>query len=454
MKAWLFAASAFFYGWWNIDYLPLLMGSLLFNYIVGIKLIDRKDSGLLTFGVAVNLVLLGYFKYAGFLTANINGALGTDIILQNIILPLGISFITFQKIAWLVDCKRGLVTAKPSPLNFGLFVTFFPQLIAGPIVHHKEIIPQFNKLGALRSANVAAGLCLFAFGLFKKVMIADSLSPYVDTLFSTAALRPLSVVEAWSAMLAYSFQIYFDFSGYSDMALGLAKMFGIRLPANFYSPYKSTSIIDFWRRWHMTLSRFLKDYLYIPLGGSKRGATRRYINLAATMILGGLWHGAAWTFVIWGTLHGLYLVINHAWREISPRRLPVFVAMPITFIAVSLAWVFFRAENVATASGIVRSLIGSDTSQTLRASFSAQDTSLYYMLMLASAIIAFALPNTLEILKKSRPAYGLAYESKRSQRRLAFTPTLAWGLLCGCLCAITFMKVLYEPSNVFLYFQF
>lgn len=454
MKAWLFAASAFFYGWWNIDYLPLLMASLLFNYIVGIKLIDRKDSALLTFGVAVNLALLGYFKYAGFLTANINGAFGTDIILQNIILPLGISFITFQKIAWLVDCKRGLVTSKPSPLNFGLFVTFFPQLIAGPIVHHKEIIPQFNKMGALRSANLAAGLCLFAFGLFKKVMIADSLSPYVDTLFSTAALRPLSVMEAWSAMLAYSFQIYFDFSGYSDMALGLAKMFGIRLPANFYSPYKSTSIIDFWRRWHMTLSRFLKDYLYIPLGGSKRGATRRYINLAATMVLGGLWHGAAWTFVIWGAMHGLYLVINHAWREMSPRSLPVFVAAPITFIAVSLAWVFFRAENVATASGIVRSLIGSDTTQTLRASFSAQDTSLYYMLILASAIIAFALPNTLEILKKSRPAYGLAYASKRSQRRLAFTPTLAWGLLCGCLCAITFMKVLYEPSNVFLYFQF
>jgi|SaaInlStandDraft_6_1057023.scaffolds.fasta_scaffold27026_2 alginate O-acetyltransferase complex protein AlgI len=297
--AWLVGVSLFFYGWWNPAYLGLMLVSILFNYGVGVSLgrTPRKLSKkpVLIFGVVVNLALLGYFKYANFFVDSLNSITGTNIVLLQVILPLAISFFTFQQIAYLIDAWRG-ETKEYNFLHYCLFVTFFPQLIAGPIVHHKEMLPQFAKdvVYKLRSKHIAIGLTVFSIGLFKKVVLADGVSVYATPMFDAAEAGVLlTFFEAWGGALAYSFQLYFDFSGYSDMAIGLARMFGIRLPLNFNSPYKATSIIDFWRRWHITLSRFLRDYLYIPLGGSRcRGEPRRFINVMVTMVLGGLWHGA------------------------------------------------------------------------------------------------------------------------------------------------------------------
>ncbi len=318
---WLVLASLFFYAFWNAAYLWLLVPSIVINYGLG-RALDAHPAGLskkllLALGVGANLAVLLYFKYAGFLVANIDLLFGSGLALGSIVLPLGVSFITFQKIAYLVDAYRGRAR-DPSFIRFALFVSFFPQLIAGPIVHHAEIMPQLQPahLKGVRAASVAAGLALFAFGMLKKVVLADGIAPTANLAFGDAAqgIEP-GFSAAWAGALAYTLQLYFDFSGYSDMACGLALLFGVRLPANFYSPYKARSIIDFWRRWHITLSRFLRDYLYIPLGGNRRGPTRRYVNILLTMTLGGLWHGAGWTFVLWGLYHGVLLLVNHAWRS-------------------------------------------------------------------------------------------------------------------------------------------
>ena len=366
--AWLVGASLFFYGWWNPAYLGLMLVSIFFNYGVGVALGGQpkqpNKKPILIFGVIVNLGLLAYFKYANFFVDNLNNIAGTNIVLEQIILPLAISFFTFQQIAYLVDAWRG-ETKEYNFLHYCLFVTFFPQLIAGPIVHHKEMLPQFAKdvVYKLRSKHLAIGLTIFAIGLFKKVVLADGISVYATPVFDAAeAGVMLTFFEAWAGSLAYTFQLYFDFSGYSDMAIGIARMFGIRLPLNFNSPYKATSIIEFWRRWHITLSRFLKDYLYIPLGGSRKGVPRRYSNLMITMVLGGLWHGAGWTFVLWGALHGFYLIINHLWRAIfkSKRKTKFgpFFAWTITFVAIVVAWVPFRAESVDGMENILAGMAG------------------------------------------------------------------------------------------------
>ena len=317
----LVVASLFFYAYWNPIYIVLILISIAVNYFFGTRLLsgdERSSKFFLAVGVSINLLLLGYFKYANFFVENVNALSGTDFHLKTIVLPLAISFFTFQQISYLVDAKQGK-TSEYNFLHYCLFVCFFPQLIAGPIVHHKEMLPQFARSNALspRWSNVAIGLSIFAIGLFKKTVIADSLSRYVGPVYDDpAAAASLDFFVAWGSTLAYTFQLYFDFSGYSDMAIGSARIFGITLPVNFFSPYKAVNIIDFWRRWHITLSRFLRDYLYIPLGGSRGGKARRYGNLLVTMLLGGLWHGAGWTFVIWGALHGAYLVINHGWRRL------------------------------------------------------------------------------------------------------------------------------------------
>jgi len=319
--AWLVGASLFFYGWWNPAYLALILFSIVFNYGVGVSLgyapNSPKKKSVLFLGVASNLGLLGYYKYANFFIENINVITGAEIVLDQIILPLAISFFTFQQIAYLVDVYRDKVK-EHNFLHYCLFVTFFPQLIAGPIVHHKEMLPQFAQAITyrLRAKHLAVGFTIFVIGLFKKVVLADGIAVYATPVFEIAEFNvALTFFEAWGGALAYSFQLYFDFSGYSDMAIGIARMFGIRLPLNFNSPYKAISIIDFWRRWHLTLSRFFRDYVYIPLGGQRKGEIRRLVNLAITMLLGGLWHGAGWTFVFWGGLHGLFLVINHIWSN-------------------------------------------------------------------------------------------------------------------------------------------
>lgn len=372
----LVMASLFFYGWWNPAYLFLILGSIGFNFALGRFLVGRhltqrerlrtgQRKMILSLGIIVNLGAIAYFKYANFFVDSLNAVTPGHIELETIVLPLAISFFTFQQIAYLVDAYRGN-TRKYSLIDYALFVTFFPQLIAGPIVHHQEMMPQFRCRESLRplAANIAVGLTIFTIGLFKKAVLADGIAVYASPVFAAADDGvALSFFEAWGGALAYSLQLYFDFSGYSDMAIGAARLFGIKLPLNFYSPYKAANITEFWRRWHITLSRFLRDYVYIPLGGSRQGVARRYVNLMTTMLLGGLWHGAGWTFVVWGGLHGLYLVIHQIWRQILPPsfgqgRTWKATAWMITFLAVVVGWVFFRAADLEAATAMLRGMAG------------------------------------------------------------------------------------------------
>src|SRR5712672_1324555 len=358
---WLALASLVFYSVSNWQFVLLLLASVAFNYVIGLLLISKRPRpasrfAALTIGVGGDLLTLGYFKYAGFLAANFNAVFSTGFTV-NVLLPVGISFYTFTQIAFLVDAYRGNVARYALP-HYALFVTYFPHLIAGPILHHKDMIPQFERAEAKRpdAHLILCGLIIFAIGLFKKTCLADGIQPLVSLAFGPNAP---TFDQAWIGALAYTFQLYFDFSGYSDMAIGMSLMFGIFLPLNFNSPYKATSIIEFWRRWHMTLSQFLRDYLYIPLGGNRHGAARRYANLMITMLLGGLWHGAAWTFVVWGALHGAYLCVNHAWSNYGPAVAPRFArvgdtaAFVLTFVSVVVAWVFFRADRISSATFVL-----------------------------------------------------------------------------------------------------
>jgi alginate O-acetyltransferase complex protein AlgI len=363
----LIGASLFFYAWWNWAFLPLFLFSIFFNYSWALLLRDRpgaeaareslRRKTVLGIGVAVNLALLGYFKYRDFFVGSVDAALGTHWMLLHLALPLAISFFSFEQITYLVSAYRN-EEGTHDFLSYAMFITFFPHLIAGPIVRYREIYPQFNRRSVFRlvASNVTPGLMIFAIGLFKKVIIADTFRLYVERIYEskfTATAFP----DAWGATLAFALQIYFDFSGYTDMAIGLARMFNVRFPENFNSPYKSTSIIDFWRRWHITLSYFLRDYLYIPLGGNRHGEVRRNLNLFITMLLGGLWHGADWTFVIWGALHGAILAINHEWRKLG-IAIPALAAWALTFLMVTLGWVFFRANSFTHAWMMLKGMLG------------------------------------------------------------------------------------------------
>ena len=368
--AWLVIASLFFYGWWYPPYLLVLVGSVGLNYSAGMLLARttaaRRRRRILALAVTGDLVLLGYFKYAAFLVGSAATVFDIDWSLPAIALPLGISFFTLTQIAFLVDTARGEARDYKF-LHYLLFVSYFPHLIAGPILHHKELMPQLDRADIVHfsARRLSLGLSIFAVGLFKKTVIADSLAPYVGQVFDAAGhgVAP-GAAEAWGAALAYTLQLYFDFSGYSDMAIGLARVIGVQLPLNFHSPYKATSIIEFWRRWHMTLARFLRDYVYIPLGGNRHGPSRRYLNLMLTMLIGGLWHGAGWNFVLWGGLHGLYLAANHAWRTLAGVRVGassiVYSALAgfLTFICVVVAWVPFRAGNFAATETLLASMVG------------------------------------------------------------------------------------------------
>ena len=360
---WLTIASLIFYGYWNPTYLTLLAISILFNHQIGDRItkIETGSRGakiLLWIGISLNLALIAYYKYAGFFLSSLNSLLQTNLPIPEIILPLAISFYTFTQIAYLVDAFRGETkNVKYDLPTYSLFVCFFPQLIAGPILRHDELIPQLRQKEhfIFSHKNITMGIVLFTLGLSKKVLIADNLSPWVTPIFANA--DNVTFIEAWVGALSYTFQLYFDFSGYSDMAIALGWMFNINLPLNFNSPYKAISITDFWRRWHITLSNFLRDYLYIILGGSRKGEVRRYTNLLITMLLGGLWHGAGWTFVIWGGLHGVYLSINHAWRKLE-ISLPKIIGWIITFLAVVFSWVLFRASSFSGAIALLKTMIG------------------------------------------------------------------------------------------------
>jgi len=359
-KGFLVFSSLFFYTWWNIVYLPLLLSSMLFNYILGKSLSkDRKQQSvssktLLILGIVSNVALLGYFKYSDFFIENVDYVFNADIPLLHLALPLAISFYTFQQIAYLVDSYRG-ETKEYDFLNYAVFVTFFPQLIAGPIVHHAEMMPQFKTIRkqVKNYRNIAMGLFIFVLGLFKKVVIADTFAIWATNGFDIA--DKLDFFEAWITSLSYTFQLYFDFSGYTDMAIGAALLFNITLPINFNSPYKATSIQDFWRRWHITLSRFLRDYIYIPLGGNREGEYRTYSNLFITFLIGGIWHGAGWTFVLWGSLHGMALIVHRIWQQFGFKMNPI-LGWFITFNFINIAWVFFRAKEFDDALKVIHGM--------------------------------------------------------------------------------------------------
>jgi D-alanyl-lipoteichoic acid acyltransferase DltB (MBOAT superfamily) len=359
----LVLGSLFFYGWWDWRYLLLFGFSIAFNYSWAQALrprmpgdAERRPRAMLAAGVAVNVALLGYFKYRNFFVSSAAALAGRHPTLPLLVLPLAISFFTFEQLTYLISAWRGEIETRDF-LSYALFITFFPHLIAGPIVRYGEIFPQLNRTSRYRlsASNLSAGLMIFAIGLFKKVIIADTFKAWLDPVFDTA-VHP-GFVEAWAATLAFAFEIYFDFSGYSDMAIGLARMLNVRFPENFDSPYKARSPIEFWRRWHITLSFFLRDYLYIPLGGNRRGRLRQHLNLFLTMLLGGLWHGADWTFVMWGAFHGVALSANHLWRD-RKLSMPPALAWMLTFVFVTLAWVLFRAHSIDRVAAIFAGMTG------------------------------------------------------------------------------------------------
>ena len=380
---WLILASLFFYGWWNPKYLILISSSILVNYFLGILIQKKRNRYILSFGILFNLSLIAYFKYANFFIDAVNSILSTQIVLNEILLPLAISFFTFQQIAYLVDSYRGK-TEEYKFLHYALFVTFFPQLIAGPIVHHKEMMPQFSegKLSKISTNNLTIGGIIFLLGLIKKVVFADTLALYANPVFEAGENGlNLLLFEAWIGSFAYTFQLYFDFSGYSDMALGLSRLFGITLPINFFSPYKQANISDFWRHWHITLSRLIRNYLWDPVSlfmtrfsvkykfGSKSFFLATiFIPTTFTFFWVGLWHGSGWNFIFFGLLHGLYLVLYNLWTNIKGtfpaiiiiknKIISIFLARLITFFSVSVAWVLFRSESLDGALSIYYSMFG------------------------------------------------------------------------------------------------
>lgn len=486
----LVLCSLFFYSWWNPIYLTLLLFSMGVNFVIGRRLSSQAGKQLLTLGVVLNLGLLAYFKYTGFILSNIDSLVGEDWSDVNIILPLAISFFTFQQIAYLVDSYRG-ITREYSFLHYALFVSFFPQLIAGPIVHHKDVLPQFAQSQRLQplASNIAIGLTIFAIGFFKKTVLADGVAEFADPIFSDAdAGEQPAMLQAWGGALAYTFQLYFDFSGYSDMAIGLARLFGIILPLNFFSPYKACSIDEFWRRWHITLSSFLRDYVYIPLGGNRKGFVRRYSNLFITMVLGGIWHGAGWNFLIWGALHGGYLVINQLWRRLkarrgwggSGRRISAGLAWALTMVCVVVGWVFFRATTTEGAWRILGGMVGSngvelpngvlvrlgalgDHLQAMGVSAvhgGGADMVGTWLWILPLAAVTMFLPNVQQLFAGVDGALVKREPELRSGLNLLpdlrehwrWTPSLLWACVSGVLFA-SGVLTLFQVSE-FLYFQF
>jgi D-alanyl-lipoteichoic acid acyltransferase DltB (MBOAT superfamily) len=476
--AWLVASSMFFYGWWNPSYLGLIVASIIFNYSIGVSLNNKPAKAVLIMGVGFNVLLLGYFKYANFFIDNLNTVFSYDIVTIEVVLPLAISFFTFQQIAYLVDVYRGNVK-EHNFLHYCLFVTFFPQLIAGPIVHHKEMLPQFRKGIFIRFDNLSVGFTIFIIGLFKKVILADGLGSYASPVFDASSVGEyITFFESWVGALSYTLQLYFDFSGYSDMAIGIARMFGIILPANFNSPYKSNSIIEFWERWHITLSRFLKDYIYISLGGNRKGSGMKAVNIMITMLLGGLWHGAGWTFIVWGGIHGIYIMINHLWRHVCSYFYKGdnhsiswnVVSKVITLIAVIIGWVFFRSDNLDGAVNLLKSMFlfdGLSFPEVYRYKFGIGEyidllnfsgkkhiflsIKEGVILLSISILIAIFMPNTQQIMEGYNPVLRDIYKSPKG-KFYTWRPTVAYAIIIS----LVFVFIISYLSRVteFLYFQF
>lgn len=467
---WLILASIGFYMWWKPVYVLLLFLSIGVNYCLHLQLLKKQSGYVFAGGIIFNLGLLVLFKYADFIIGNINSIAEADIEAWGLILPLAISFYTFQQISFLHDTYSGK-SLNTDLKRYLLFVTFFPQLIAGPIVLQRDTIPQFrlaifNNRVAL---NMAIGATLFLIGLFKKIVLADGIAPVANMVFDHAdAGGSVSLGMAWVGSLAYTFQIYFDFSGYCDMALGLARMFGIRLPINFNSPYRSFSIVEFWRRWHITLSRFLRDYLYIALGGNRSGIFGRRGNLLITMLLGGLWHGAGWNFMIWGGLHGSYLIINHAWSSsilksnltmVLPSKVYLVATWSLTFLAVVIAWVFFRAETFSGAVNIIHAMFGLASVEVKHLDVTAISAMTYVPMQLCILLlIVLCLPNSIELTRCYRPVIRVAKEVTKPSvlfNWIQWRPSNAWGFLITII-GVTGLIQIYRLNDLteFIYFNF
>jgi len=490
---WVIAASLFFYGWWRPLNVLIIAPSVLINFVLA-RLLQRlckqgsrgAAQAVLLLGIAFNVAFLGYFKYSNFFVGAINDAFGTQMVLARIILPLGISFITFQKIAFLIDVHAGRVESFTLQ-DYCLFVLFLPQLIAGPIVHYREMMPQFHAVSCrFDQDNVSVGLTLFAFGLFKKVLIADSIATFVTPIYERAASgSSISLLLAWIAALGFTLQIYFDFSGYTDMALGIARLFGVRLPPNFNSPFRASSIIDFWLRWHMTLTRFLTAYIYNPLALwlTRRRAARglpgfsgrnkglgAFIELLMfptllTMLVSGIWHGAGYTFIVWGVLHGVFLTVNHAWRLLVPKlwrdkshyeRFMQPAGFIITFTCVVASMIIFRSANLKTATDLLESMLGLHG---IGLSGLRNDLAIGFkrvaFWIVVPAFIALVCPNTLQILSRYEPALGWKpspHDGATAKTRLLWTPSLAWAVAVSIIAAVGILYL--GGQSEFLYWQF
>ena len=471
----LLIACLVFYAYSSLFNFVVFVSSVIANFAFGFAIAySRKNSRTwLVGGIVLNLSLIGYFKYAGLIVTTFDQIASASFVIPHIALPVGISFYTFEQISYLLETRE---SGRPehSLLHYGLFASFFPHLIAGPIIRPHQLLPQFSdpRLGRFDWENFAVGTTFLLFGLFKKVILADGIAVFATPVFAAAANgQTPGFFNSWGAAFAYTFQIYFDFSGYSDMAIGLGLMFGIWLPFNFNSPYKSTGIIEFWRRWHVTLSQLLRDYVYIPLGGNRRGPVRRYVNILLTMLIGGLWHGANWTFMAWGGLHGIYLLVNHAWRNLRGEREINPVAQSfsraLTFLLVVCAWVFFRADSFAAASLMLNGMRG----QYGWLNGAAPDPGYWLVSLMQSAfgvtiepgwraggiveaswiagllLIVWALPNTQEFLLG---------EARPTRARSAWRPTLGWAAVLGLSlgCAFTYSIVALNRVSEFIYFIF
>ena len=467
--AFLVAASLFFYSSWGLTFLVIFSLSMSCNFS-GRQLMlyfeESKQSGLkkavLIAIVAGNICALGYFKYRAFFATSLVSLLNINASDFGHAIPLGISFYTFQEITLAVDAYRGAY--RSTFLEYVLFISFFPHLVAGPLVHHREMIWQFRTI-RFQTHNVAIGASLIAIGIFKKDFLADPLAPFVQSVFDHSEDISPGFIATWLAAIGYGLELYFDFSGYSDIALGLARLFGIRLPINFNSPYKADSIVDFWRRWHLTLSRFLREYLYFPLGGNRAGMLRRYGNLMVVMLLGGLWHGANWTFVCWGGLHGLYLVVNHLWIDLRRRlSLPMLpgAGKILTFVSVTVAWVLFRAPNIERAFSMWHTMFfgGSETGAPIAApAFLTAIVDRQFALAFFAGWLAILsvcclfLPNSMQIMHITRPFPGPEAWAPKPSHWLRWRPTVAWGALMGALIGISLLITRDLPQQ-FLYWSF
>lgn len=478
---WLVVSSLFFYAWWNPIYLLLLAVSACVNYSLG-SFLSRSEptrrGNWLTLGVLFNLLLLGYFKYANFFVDSIGVLANTSFHLEHIVLPLAISFYTFQQITYLVDARKGL-TQTHGFLDYCLFVCFFPQLIAGPIVHHSDMLKQFSKLvdTSQTTKNLTVGASILIIGLFKKTVIADSFALFATPVFELAAAgQELFTLDAVAGGLSYAFQLYFDFSGYSDMAIGLACMFGIMLPVNFFSPYRAQNISDFWRMWHATLSRFLRDYVYRGLGGFMCSPNRQRFNLFATMLLGGVWHGAGWTFVVYGLCHGVYVVVHQLWRikvsgplGLVPRRGYRMFAQVFTFAVIALTLVVFRAETLTEAARIYTALLDWNGGVFVPAySAQLQQTQIFgvvaqvglampgvgflYTLLGLALAACWILPSTYQLFRHCGVMIDRPLAGREAVLKLQWSLSRSWAVAIALMAVMSMMNL--TQVSDFLYFQF